>query len=156
ESEGRPWEGQLPFPVQVVREIRDRDTVFGAESRLTIRYHDGVYDGPEREFRGFSNVTVDFAGDESIAAARQEDSFFHGDPDAADPAARARDRALSGSLVSMRMSESDAGVFRLRHETTHLWDARTEFVSGTQTVFFPFLLETEMREHSVAGSPDRV
>ncbi|MGE5827100.1 MAG: SpvB/TcaC N-terminal domain-containing protein, partial [Micromonosporaceae bacterium] len=53
---GRPWLGKLPFPVHVVARIESIDRL--SRSRFVTRraYHDGWYDGVEREFRGFGMV----------------------------------------------------------------------------------------------------
>ncbi|MET0240411.1 MAG: SpvB/TcaC N-terminal domain-containing protein, partial [Sphingobium sp.] len=53
---GRPWPTRLPFPVHVVERVEQRDYV--ARTRFVSRYiyHDGHFDGEEREFRGFGMV----------------------------------------------------------------------------------------------------
>ena len=53
---GRPWITSLPFPVHVVERVETFDYV--SRSRFVTRYayHDGCYDGVEREFRGFGMV----------------------------------------------------------------------------------------------------
>jgi hypothetical protein len=44
---------QLPFPVQVVTQVTATDEVTGNILTKQYRYRKGVYDGQEREFRGF-------------------------------------------------------------------------------------------------------
>ena len=95
-SDGADWLGELPFVVHVVRSIIERDTITGRETRLTMRYHDGVYDGPQREFRGFTRVTVDNLGDDSVPTSRQMLTFFQGNPETIDLVERDRQRALAG------------------------------------------------------------
>lgn len=56
EAAGRPWLTRLPFPVQVVTEVRTEDRVAGTVQVSTYRYRHGHYDGTEREFRGFGYV----------------------------------------------------------------------------------------------------
>ncbi|MCC2314104.1 SpvB/TcaC N-terminal domain-containing protein, partial [Cellulomonas xiejunii] len=53
---GRPWSTRLPFPVHVVARVDSVDHV--SHNRFTTRYayHDGCFDGVEREFRGFGMV----------------------------------------------------------------------------------------------------
>ncbi|ATY64735.1 YD repeat-containing [Cordyceps militaris] len=55
-SAGRPWTARLPFPVQCVQKAELVDRV--SKSLFTTRYayHDGYFDGAEREFRGFGIV----------------------------------------------------------------------------------------------------
>ena len=56
QAAGRPWTSRIPFPVHVVERVQTYDLV--SDSRLVTRYayHDGYYDGVEREFRGFALV----------------------------------------------------------------------------------------------------
>jgi hypothetical protein len=53
---GRPWITRLPFPVNCVEKVEILDYI--GESRFVNRYayHHGLYDGAEREFRGFAMV----------------------------------------------------------------------------------------------------
>lgn len=55
-EEGHPWRTPLPFPVQVIRSVQQRDDITGAHLTTTFRYHHGYWDGTEREFRGFGRV----------------------------------------------------------------------------------------------------
>jgi RHS repeat-associated protein len=150
------WAGQLPFVVNVVRAIHDRDSVTGAETQISIRYRDAVYDGPQREFRGFGRATVDMAGDDSVPGSRQEYTFLQGDPDEADLVERERQRALAGSMVSLRTLEQTATGYELRHEFAQTWDTRVEFDDGARRVFFSFLKQTENREQSPGVAPRRI
>lgn len=53
---GTPWSTRLAFPVHVVAQIDTYDWI-GRNRFTTLRaYHDGGYDGVEREFRGFRMV----------------------------------------------------------------------------------------------------
>lgn len=53
---GRPWQTRLPFPVHVVEQVETRDLI-GRNTFVTrYAYHDGYFDGPDREFRGFAMV----------------------------------------------------------------------------------------------------
>ena len=156
EENGADWQGQLPFVVPVVSAIRDHDTVSATETQVSIHYHDGVYDGAEREFRGFTRATVEMLSDDSTLTLRQEYSFFQGDPDEPDLAERERQRAVAGSLQSLRTFEQASGEFKLRHESTQTWDARIEFDDAAHHVFFPFLIQIENREHSSGASPRRI
>src|ERR1017187_4098881 len=53
---GRPWVTRLPFPVHVVERTEIFDDI--SRNRFVGRsaYHDGYFDGVEREFRGFGMV----------------------------------------------------------------------------------------------------
>lgn len=50
------WHTPLPFPVQVVARVEAIDHISQGKLTTTYRYHDGYWDGVEREFRGFGMV----------------------------------------------------------------------------------------------------
>ncbi len=54
---GDSWTRKLPFPVQVVGRVTVRDNNSGQEYVTDYSYRDGYYDGIEKEFRGFAQVT---------------------------------------------------------------------------------------------------
>jgi len=153
---GEPWPSELPFVVHVVGEITERDAVAARTSQLVMRYHDGVWDGPDRFFRGFRRVTVTMSGDESIPGSIQEVAFFQGDPEHGDLVERQRQRALAGTLVATRSFEvTDAGP-RLATESTQVWEARPEHDGPGGTVYFPHVVAIEAREISPSGEPAKV
>ena len=53
---GKPWVTRLPFPVQVVEGVETYNYVSRNLFVTRYAYHDGYYDGVEREFRGFGHV----------------------------------------------------------------------------------------------------
>ncbi|OAA70033.1 YD repeat-containing protein [Akanthomyces lecanii RCEF 1005] len=55
-SAGRPWTARLPFPVQCVEKAELVDRVSKSLFTTKYAYHDGYFDGVEREFRGFGMV----------------------------------------------------------------------------------------------------
>ncbi|MCJ1432472.1 hypothetical protein MMC27_001829 [Xylographa pallens] len=56
ERNGRAWSTKLPFPVHTVRRVVEKDGIIGSTRTTKFSYHDGYYDGFEREFRGFGEV----------------------------------------------------------------------------------------------------
>lgn len=50
------WRGRLPFPVQVVSRVEVIDAFSQGKLATEYRYHQGYWDGEEREFRGFGIV----------------------------------------------------------------------------------------------------
>ncbi len=50
------WKTQLPFPVQVVNRTEVHDLLSGGKLVTEYSYHNGYWDGAEREFRGFAQV----------------------------------------------------------------------------------------------------
>lgn len=53
---GRPWRTTLPFPVQVVSSLTTSEHFSGSTLSSQLTYHEGHWDGAEREFRGFARV----------------------------------------------------------------------------------------------------
>ncbi|KAL6854889.1 hypothetical protein ACO1O0_006024 [Amphichorda felina] len=53
---GRPWLTHLPFPVHCVEKSETIDRISGNLFTTRYAYHDGYFDGVEREFRGFGFV----------------------------------------------------------------------------------------------------
>lgn len=69
---GTPWTTTLPFPVQVVSRVTVHDANSRAEDGgddyvIDYAYRDGYYDGEQKEFRGFAEVTKTERGDETAA-----------------------------------------------------------------------------------------
>lgn len=155
-SAGRAWTGELPFAVQVVSTIRERDLVTSRATEIKLSYHDGTYDGPEREFRGFKNVTVSLTGDESVPTTRQEFEFFQGAPELVDLSERRRQRALSGAMVSTKTFEQVGADFQLRQQSTQVWDTRLEHDGVAGQTYFPFVTSIETQEISSGGTPPRI
>ena len=79
---GKPWITKLPFPVQVVERVETHDLISRNMFVTRYAYHDGFFDGIEREFRGFGSVehidTEKFAplseGDNFLSATNVEES----------------------------------------------------------------------------------
>ena len=79
-EEGIAWQTQLPIPVQVVRQIIQRDLVTGNEDRSEIFYHEGRWDPMTRRFRGFGRVTVGRIGGVDAQEAYEEYHYLVGSP----------------------------------------------------------------------------
>jgi len=152
---GRVWAGSLPFAVPVVAAIDENDTILGNLRRTELRYRDGVYDGIEREFRGFADVEQTLIGDESAPTLRQHYHYFQGDPEMPEPRERQRQRALSGSLAALEIHEvvEDGEPIRLR--STQHWEAALAHDGPDGFVFVPRLLSVEQREIGKADA-DRI
>jgi RHS repeat-associated protein len=54
DASGTPWVTRLPFPVQCVAKKESYDYISRARFVSRYAYHNGYYDGWEREFRGFA------------------------------------------------------------------------------------------------------
>ena len=75
--EGHPWVTRLPFPVHVIERVENRDLVSNTKLVSTYRIVTAIYDGVEREFRGFAYVeqrdAESVAGGIRPAAGRHQD-----------------------------------------------------------------------------------
>ncbi|MDP3146533.1 MAG: SpvB/TcaC N-terminal domain-containing protein [Bacteroidota bacterium] len=67
------WKTQLPFPVQVVNKVEVHDLLSGGKLVTEYNYHNGYWDGVEREFRGFAHV--DSKDTESFERFNLQDLF---------------------------------------------------------------------------------
>ncbi|KAM0426813.1 hypothetical protein ACHAQK_012312 [Fusarium lateritium] len=56
ERANTPWDTRLPFPVQVVQRVIERDPFSQVSTSTRYAYYGGYYDGREREFCGFAMV----------------------------------------------------------------------------------------------------
>jgi RHS repeat-associated protein len=78
-----PWPNALPFPQQVVSKLEVWEKVAPSFIDETIyRYHDGYYDGDEKQFRGYERVEQINNGDAYEAPGRVVSFFDVGAPDA--------------------------------------------------------------------------
>ncbi len=97
---GRPWADPMPFPVTVVSEVRVLDSL-GHEYLARYRYHDGYYDGGEKQFRGFAEAEKIEVGDASaptlVTRSRFDTGRIH--------------ESLKGKLLSVTATEEDGDVF---------------------------------------------
>jgi YD repeat-containing protein len=80
-SKGKTWMYPLPFPQQVVSEIDTWEKIApsGVDS-TEYRYHDGFYDGTEKQFRGYERVEQLGEGDDYEASSRTLSIFDVGAP----------------------------------------------------------------------------
>lgn len=155
-AEGREWLYQLPFPVHVVTCIRHSDTINNRVVEQNIRYHDGVFDGWQRDFRGFTHVEFTMSGDDSLPGTRQELTFFHGDPDHPDLVEREKQRLLAGSLITTKIYEILPLSERLREESVQEWDTLLLETTAGGDIFFPFLRQIKTFEYSITDQPVRI
>ncbi|KAF5969544.1 insecticidal toxin complex [Fusarium coicis] len=89
ERKGNPWKTKLPFPVHVVSRVATQDIITETCSSTRYAYHEGYFDGREREFCGFGMVeewkTEIFKlnnGNQYRKPTRLTRSWFHnGSPD---------------------------------------------------------------------------
>jgi RHS repeat-associated protein len=71
---GAAWATKLPFPVQCLSSVETFDFISGNYNTSQYKYHQGFYDGIEREFRGFGFVAS--AEREYVLGTPSGDGFF--------------------------------------------------------------------------------
>jgi RHS repeat-associated protein len=76
---GRDWRTRLPTHTAVVDRIAVLDLVGDTRSETSFEYHDGFFDGDEREFRGFGLVDR-YDVDVSRARGAEADDVRAGEP----------------------------------------------------------------------------
>lgn len=128
---GDPWPSRIPFPVTVVRSIKEFDGI--KNYCMEFAYHDGHYDGDEKEFRGFSSTEVFNQGDESegIPTLVTEYEFHTGDTE----------EALKGKTISLKTCTLDDQIF---HNDTYDWNVRnlinnSKYTDDPRNVVFAYL-----------------
>ncbi|MGE3663005.1 MAG: SpvB/TcaC N-terminal domain-containing protein [Pseudonocardia sp.] len=117
---GRPWRTRLPFPVHVVERVETQDQVGRSRFVSSYAYHDGYFDGHEREFRGFAMVeqrdteTFGALSASGAAPAGNIDAATHVPPvltrtwfhTGAPPDVRPLDNAIAGGLTAAEEREA--------------------------------------------------
>ena len=74
-DQGKPWQTVLPFPVHVVSRKTVTDKNSGQHYITSYSYRDGFYDGIEKEFRGFAEVTQMAYGDDTAPTLKTVTRF---------------------------------------------------------------------------------
>jgi len=119
-----PWCSKIPIVTHVVKRVSESDNLplgaFGANTLVTeYEYRDPVYDGRQREFRGFKRARLKKVGDANSPTSYDESRFLLGecvdDPsdgpdDCNDPASDNPREALKGLPVTTE-TYNDAGVY---------------------------------------------
>ena len=107
-QENQAWETSLPFPVQVVSQIEEMDSISGAHTQCSMTYRNGLFNGNRRKFLGFEQVTVLEMGD-AESPSSETTSWFHQGRTGLSPGATAEERsALAGRLS--RVEVRDLGM----------------------------------------------
>jgi RHS repeat-associated protein len=119
------WKSYVPFPVSVVKQITEHD---GHQAyHQTFTYHNGYYDGKEKEFRGFERVCQKDIGDQSVPDLIASFTFNTGQSC----------EALKGKLTFNETKNNNEEIFfskQIQWETREL----VMSVSGETHVIFPY------------------
>ncbi|UOB07646.1 FG-GAP-like repeat-containing protein [Streptomyces sp. HP-A2021] len=159
---GRRWDGYLPFPVHVVRQMDTRDTVTGQQASTRYRYHDGHFDGVTRQWLGFGDVESDETATGHELASRQH-LYFHNQVATANTPAFVAGRGqpyrtdvvdpATGDILQSSRSDWDALPADPAHPEAGAWLAiersrsATRFHDGT-----PYATDSVTYEHDDAAN----
>lgn len=162
-QQGRRWATRLPFPVHVVDRVVSFDHITGNRFITRYAYHDGHFDGREREFRGFGLVDQwdtelpnELASDSESTASNEDAAsnvppawtrlWFHtGGPPSGDhwegpdggPSSLHRKPTFAGDLTSAEYAEASRALkgSLLRREVFAL--------DGTPSAAMPYTITIE-------------
>jgi RHS repeat-associated protein len=112
------WHTRLPFPVQVVARVEVIDALSGGKLTTRYHYHQGYWDGDEREFRGFGMVeqfdteTFEQYGAQGLHGAQQFNTVepVHFSPP-----------ALTRTWFHQGMVQNSAGVWKEPDPSAGFW-----------------------------------
>jgi YD repeat-containing protein len=111
---GQPWPDPVPLPVSVVAAVTNGDSL-GNWYVTLCRYHNGYYDGAQKQFRGFARAEQVDLGDETVPTLVTEHYFHTG-----------RDHdALKGKLLRLITRQENGQVF---------WDETTAWTSPPRSL----------------------
>ncbi|MBN1946795.1 MAG: hypothetical protein JW797_14065 [Bradymonadales bacterium] len=106
---GRSWLHPLPMPMVVVDRMDTWDELTDVHEVTDYTYHDGFYDGFEKQYRGYEAVEVALEGDESQEEGLTEQQYDVG----------ATDPYYNGLLLHEAISSAGR---RIHEETPHYDD----------------------------------
>ena len=104
------WPHPLPFPVQVISEVRTGDSL-GSTYTTRFTYHDGYYDPVEKQFRGFGRVEQTELGDARAPTLATKFTFDTG----------AAVEVLKGKILRQTSTTEGGAVFS---DASTVWQVR--------------------------------
>lgn len=134
------WALRLPHPMLTIDEIVVRDELSGVEQRSSFHYRNGYYDGAEKQFRGFRDVTVETPGDASIDDGVRQVTFDVGLED--------------GYRKGLLLREAFESGGRALEETERSYDDCEIAGVGETTPAVRFLCPTRVVETVKEGRPE--
>jgi RHS repeat-associated protein len=179
EKAGQPWTSKAPMPIHVVTKVTESDNLNligrpAGKYVTTYSYRDPVYDGRQREFRGFRTARATRVGDANSPTSSTESTFLLGECKDEEPPAggvpspctfegRWRDNpreALKGLPVTSDTFDEKGTYLSTAHHTYRLRDlykgldgrvVRHAFEVATDN----FLYDTSSNDHAVTHVPLR-
>ncbi|MCK5694753.1 MAG: hypothetical protein KAI08_17930, partial [Bacteroidales bacterium] len=122
----RPWPEGVPFPVPVVAKIEVNDGLFTYATEF--EYHDGHYDGEEKEFRGFAMAEQREVGDATAPNLIMAYTYNTG----------SEQKALKGKPLALKAQTEQGDIF---YHEEYNWATRilVDGVDGDERkVTFPY------------------
>ncbi|MGD6808218.1 MAG: toxin TcdB middle/N-terminal domain-containing protein [Candidatus Bathyarchaeia archaeon] len=156
EADGKPWKSTLPFPVQIVSRIIQRDLVAGTVTKRHIHYYDGWFDGRDREFRGFGRAEVLEEGNDEVPSTLTISYFHQGRQQDVQGSTHEIRRALSGKLYRLEVFSPDeidqsSSPFRIEED---FYEAKEIAVGlNGKSVVFPYLVESRVSNFERTSTP---
>ncbi|MEO1273172.1 MAG: toxin TcdB middle/N-terminal domain-containing protein, partial [Myxococcota bacterium] len=113
------WPYAIPFPMNVVSRLDQYDLLTNLHEVTTYRYHEGFYDGQEKQFRGFARVLTQLEGNETIEEGWTEEVFDVGVTDTYHHGKLLRSLVSSGGrdLYQSSMSYEDCPIAEVPDDT---------------------------------------
>jgi len=135
-----PWKSGIPNATHVLSRFDIQDGM-GQTYTTRIAYHDGYYDGFEKEFRGFEKVEQIDVGDKTARTLISEFSYHTGQ----------HNEALKGKVKNIITQTTDKKIF---YKEYNQWQTKTLLVdpeNNQRSVSFPYNT-TKTREILEKGS----
>ncbi len=138
------WPHQLPFPVEVVKEIQTDDSL-GNRYVTRFCYHDGFYDPDEKQFRGFARVEQIDVGDETAPTLESRFTFDVG----------AVNEVLKGKVLRQIAATESGSIFS---DSGTSWNIKKLHagLDGRAVVFAHARLKTDDILECGLGTPRRI
>lgn len=135
---GAPWARPTPSAIPVVKRIEVKDGREQVVYATALDYHDGYFDGLEREFRGFARAERRELGDNAQGAPTLVTAY--------DFDLGATNEALKGKPLKVEARDDSGGVF---HRETQTWtvsdlapDLAATLPGDTRSIGFAFPAST--------------
>ena len=161
EAAGQPWTSKSPMPMTVITQVTESDhlDVIGLPPGNYVTqftYRDPVYDGRQREFRGFRTASERKVGDANSPSSTSTQTFLLGEcvndenvsPDPCTPAGRWEDNpreALKGLPLASDTFDDNGVYLSTKHTTYRLRklyagldgrEVRVAFPSGSDSFLY--------------------
>lgn len=159
QDDGTPaqWSTSLPFSIQVVSKITLEDGVkhvYNASTAYDNRivtefyYHDGYYDVPKKQFRGFRTAEKREIGDDSLPTMVEWYNYDVGDSD----------ENMRGLLKTLTVTDAAGNVFVHKantYEVSTILDAESAPISTGADDSIIIVLPTKFEQWTVEGAWQR-